>query len=222
MFGSLTNFENLFDQLRRVEQDMDELFGRWTAPAGIRSISRSAFPATNVGATTNALHVYLFAPGLDAKSFNLSIQQKLVASMVACLAVFVLISSGLTIRLSGDAMRERAVAEDLPVVVNAIRADIQRQLSEPLTASLDIANNAYLLQWESEGLPDTGMDAWKRYAQRMKEQYKAVSVYWVSQATRKYLTEGGATRAMMVSSSGSRFLPSSSSLSLAVPSLPIA
>ncbi|HSV55272.1 MAG TPA: methyl-accepting chemotaxis protein [Burkholderiaceae bacterium] len=125
---------------------------------------------------------------------TLSIQQKLVASMVACLAVFVLISSVLTIRLTGDAMRERAVAEDLPVVVNAIRADIQRQLNEPLTASLDIANNSYLLQWEGEGLPDTGLDAWKRYAQRVKEQYKAVSVYWVSQATKKYLTEGGVTR----------------------------
>ena len=45
---------------------------------------------------------------------NLSIQQKLVASMVACLAVFVLISSGLTIRLSGDAMRERYVREFRP------------------------------------------------------------------------------------------------------------
>jgi HSP20 family protein len=78
MFGNLANFESLFDELRRVEQDMDALFGRWTAPAGIRSISRGAFPATNVGATTNALHVYLFAPGLDAKSFNLSIQQNLL------------------------------------------------------------------------------------------------------------------------------------------------
>ncbi len=46
MFGSLTNFENLFDELRRMEQDMDELFGRWAAPAGIRSVSRGAFPPT--------------------------------------------------------------------------------------------------------------------------------------------------------------------------------
>jgi HSP20 family protein len=78
MFGNLANFESLFDELRRVEQDMDELFGRGTAPAGIRSISRGSFPATNVGATTNAVHVYLFAPGLEAKSFNLSIQQNLL------------------------------------------------------------------------------------------------------------------------------------------------
>jgi HSP20 family protein len=78
MFGSLTNFENLFDQLRRVEQDMDELFGGWMAPAGIRWIARGAFPTTNVGATMDAVQVYLFAPGLDPKSLNLSIQQNLL------------------------------------------------------------------------------------------------------------------------------------------------
>ena len=78
MFGNLTNVESLFDELRRVEQDMDELFGRWAAPAGIRSVSRGAFPATNVGATAHAVHVYLFAPGVDPKSLNLSIQQNLL------------------------------------------------------------------------------------------------------------------------------------------------
>ena len=78
MLGNLANFESLFDELRRVEQDMDELFGRWTAPAGIRSISRGAFPATNVGATTDAVHVYLFAPGLDPKGFDVSVQQNLL------------------------------------------------------------------------------------------------------------------------------------------------
>jgi HSP20 family protein len=78
MWGSLTNFESLFDEFRRMEQDLDELFGRSTAPAGIRSVSRGAFPATNIGATSNAVHVYLFAPGLDPKGFNLSIQQNLL------------------------------------------------------------------------------------------------------------------------------------------------
>ena len=78
MFGSLTNFESLFDELRRMEQDMDELFGRWAAPAGIRSVSRGAFPPTNVGATANTVDVYLFAPGLDPKGINLSIQQNLL------------------------------------------------------------------------------------------------------------------------------------------------
>jgi HSP20 family protein len=78
MFGSLTNFENLFDELRRMEQNVDELFGGWAAPAGIRSARRGAYPPTNVGATANTVDVYLFAPGLDPKGFNVSVQQNLL------------------------------------------------------------------------------------------------------------------------------------------------
>jgi len=78
MFGNLTTFENLFDELRRMQQGVDQIFGRSSLPAGIRSVSRGTFPPTNVGATENEVHVYLFAPGLDAKSFNISIQQNLL------------------------------------------------------------------------------------------------------------------------------------------------
>jgi HSP20 family protein len=78
MFGNLTPFENLFDELRRMQQGVDQIFGRSSLPAGIRSVSRGTFPPTNVGATENEVHVYLFAPGLDAKSFNISIQQNLL------------------------------------------------------------------------------------------------------------------------------------------------
>jgi HSP20 family protein len=78
MFGIQTTYETLLDEFRRMEQDMDEFFGRWTGPAGIRSVSRGVFPAINVGATSDAVSVYLFAPGLDAKSFDISIQQNLL------------------------------------------------------------------------------------------------------------------------------------------------
>ena len=78
MFGNLTPFENLFDELRRMQRGVDQVFGRSSLPAGIRSVSRGTFPPTNVGATENEVHVYLFAPGLDARSFNISIQQNLL------------------------------------------------------------------------------------------------------------------------------------------------
>lgn len=78
MFGSLTSYESIFDELRRMEREMDELFGRWDAPAGIRSVSRGTFPPTNVGATSKTVDVYLFAPGLDPKGLDISIQQNLL------------------------------------------------------------------------------------------------------------------------------------------------
>jgi len=78
MFGTLTNFEYLFDELRRMEQGLDEMFGRGAAPAGIRAVSRGTFPAANVGVTDQEVQVYLFAPGIDAKTLQVTIQQNLL------------------------------------------------------------------------------------------------------------------------------------------------
>ncbi len=78
MYERLINFENLFDEFRRIEQEVDEALGRWTPPAGIRSVARGTFPAINVGGTPDEVHVYLFAAGLDPKTIDLSIQQNLL------------------------------------------------------------------------------------------------------------------------------------------------
>lgn len=78
MFDRLTNFESLFDEFRRIEQELDEAFGRWTPPSGIRSVARGTFPPINVGGTPDEVHVYPFAAGLDPKTLDLSIQQNLL------------------------------------------------------------------------------------------------------------------------------------------------
>lgn len=78
MFGSLSNFESLYDELRRMEQEMDQMLGRWAPPAGIRWVSRGTFPAANVGTTGDAAQVYLFAPGVDPKSIELTLQDNLL------------------------------------------------------------------------------------------------------------------------------------------------
>ena len=79
MFGSLTNFEgSLFDDLRRMQQDMDEMFGPRAWPTGIRSVARGTYPPINVGATSDRVDVYLFAAGLDPKVLDISIQQNLL------------------------------------------------------------------------------------------------------------------------------------------------
>ncbi len=80
MFGSLfSSFDrNLFDEFRRLENDMGQLFGRSAWPSGIRAMRRGTFPPINVGATPDRVDVYLFAAGLDPKSLDLSIQQNLL------------------------------------------------------------------------------------------------------------------------------------------------
>ncbi len=79
MFSSLTNFEgSLFDELRRMQQEMEQTWGPRGWPAGIRSVARGTYPPINVGATSNSVDVYLFAAGLDPKALDISIQQNLL------------------------------------------------------------------------------------------------------------------------------------------------
>jgi HSP20 family protein len=79
MFGRLPNFSsNLFEDFRRLEEGMEELFGRGSWPAGIRSVVPGTYPPLNVGTTPEAVDVYLFAPGVDPKSLDISLQQNLL------------------------------------------------------------------------------------------------------------------------------------------------
>jgi HSP20 family protein len=79
MFGSTYSESPLLAQFRRMEEELDEIFGSsmpWTG--GIRSLPPGAFPAINVGSTEDQVTVYLFAPGIDASKLDISIQQNVL------------------------------------------------------------------------------------------------------------------------------------------------
>jgi HSP20 family protein len=79
MFGRLGNFGGgMFDEFRRLEDDLNELYGGWPWSAGIRSVARGTYPPINVGATPEQVDVYLFAAGLDPKTLDISLQQNLL------------------------------------------------------------------------------------------------------------------------------------------------
>jgi len=79
MFGNIYSDSPLLAQLRRFEQEIDDVFGdatSWTG--GIRSLPPGTFPAINVGSTDHEVTVYLFAPGIDASKLDISIQQNVL------------------------------------------------------------------------------------------------------------------------------------------------
>ena len=125
-----------------------------------------------------------------------SIRTKLMLSMGACLLLFLLISSTLSVALTGQGLRERAVEGELPAVVSAIRNDILRQVSGPVTASLGVAHNSYLHAWEHEGLAEGGLEAWRAYAANVKALNKAVTVFWASPAQLKFMDQTGLSYVM--------------------------
>ncbi|HEC15307.1 MAG TPA: Hsp20/alpha crystallin family protein [Sedimenticola sp.] len=79
MFGILGDLDDsLFADFRRMQEQMDELFGPDRPPSGIRSAARGSFPPINVGSTPERVDVYLFAAGLDPDKLDVSIQQNLL------------------------------------------------------------------------------------------------------------------------------------------------
>ncbi len=79
MVGYLTGFDNdVFDEFERLRRQMDQWFGYSDGPRSIRSSAGGAYPAINVGASAKQVDVYVFAPGLDSKSIDVSLQQNLL------------------------------------------------------------------------------------------------------------------------------------------------
>src|SRR6476469_4986571 len=67
------DFEQLYDR-------MDELLGGRSGTSSIRAVGRAgAFPALNVGSSPDAVEIYAFAPGIDPKSIDVSVEKGLLA-----------------------------------------------------------------------------------------------------------------------------------------------
>jgi HSP20 family protein len=69
---------SVFDDVRRMQQELDELFGQFNGLDAIRSLPRSGFPPINVGVTPEQVQVYLFAAGIDPAKLDVSIQQNVL------------------------------------------------------------------------------------------------------------------------------------------------
>lgn len=63
-----------FDELHR---QLDRLLGGRSATGSIRA-QRGAFPAVNVGSTTDAIEIYAFAPGIDTSKLEVTVDKGLL------------------------------------------------------------------------------------------------------------------------------------------------
>jgi HSP20 family protein len=69
-----------FADFEQLQDRRDELFGGRSATSSIRAVGRAgAFPALNVGNSPDAVEIYAFAPGIDPKSIDVSVDKGLLA-----------------------------------------------------------------------------------------------------------------------------------------------
>jgi HSP20 family protein len=74
MYESLLTFPgSLFDELERLQRDMQSAYGTLGLPSSIRAVAQGAYPAINIGGTSTTVEVYAFAPGLDPKKIEVTV-----------------------------------------------------------------------------------------------------------------------------------------------------
>jgi HSP20 family protein len=68
-----------FADFETLQDRLDELLGGRGSPSSIRAVGRAgAFPALNVGTWAEAVEIYAFAPGIDPKSIEVSVEKGLL------------------------------------------------------------------------------------------------------------------------------------------------
>jgi HSP20 family protein len=77
MYGSLQFAGGLVPALTQLQQHLDELF-RMDGSTNIRALAGGAFPAVNIGSTPDAVEVIAFAPGVDPKALQITIDKGLL------------------------------------------------------------------------------------------------------------------------------------------------
>jgi len=76
MFTTLTGFPgSLFDELDRIHREMDMSFGERGQPPSIRAAAGRGFPPLNVGATPEAMEVFVFVPGADLSGLEITLDK---------------------------------------------------------------------------------------------------------------------------------------------------
>jgi HSP20 family protein len=69
-----------FADFEQLQDRIDELLTGRSMPSSIRAVGRAgAFPALNVGTSAEALEIYAFAPGVDPKSIDVSVEKGILA-----------------------------------------------------------------------------------------------------------------------------------------------
>jgi len=61
-----------FAELDRLQREMQRFAGPTTS---IRGFGRNGFPALNIGGTPDSVEIYAFAPGLDPKTLDVTIER---------------------------------------------------------------------------------------------------------------------------------------------------
>ena len=125
-----------------------------------------------------------------------SIQWQLIASMGAALLVSILVVVGIY-SVAVNRLTDRYLVDTaLPASIEAIRNDIERMLSRPLTAASDIANNTLLRDWLAAGEDPAQAGQFVEYLEALRQKNQAFTALFAATETNHYYNEKGLDRTL--------------------------
>ena len=92
--------------------------------------------------------------------------------------------------------RPQALAEALPARVEAVRNDLERVLTEPLTAAAALASNSLVMDWLAGGEDPAQQPGFVRYLSGVQAQNKALTTFIVPLESGHYFTAKGLDRTL--------------------------
>ncbi|QFT20669.1 Methyl-accepting chemotaxis protein PctB [Pseudomonas sp. THAF187a] len=125
-----------------------------------------------------------------------SIQWQLILSMGAALLASILIVVGIYSAVVNRLTERYLIEEALPARVLAIRNDLERVLTAPITANASIAENSLVQDWLATGEDATRRDEFARYLEGVRAQQNAMTTSIVALASGNYTTGEGLMRTL--------------------------
>jgi HSP20 family protein len=74
MYDSFRYAGDVFPELARLQRHLDEVF-QAAVPTNIRAPARGSFPAVNLGISDETIEVLAFAPGVEAKDLQITVDR---------------------------------------------------------------------------------------------------------------------------------------------------
>jgi HSP20 family protein len=78
MNGTLDLYGDMFAELNRLQQSVEQAFRPGGSSRSIRALSRRTFPLISVGGTPDAVEVMALAPGVDPAELQITIDKGLL------------------------------------------------------------------------------------------------------------------------------------------------
>lgn len=128
--------------------------------------------------------------------WRMSIQRQLTIGMGAALVISSMIIIAIY-AVALDKLTDRYLLQQaMPASVAAIRNDLERLLTAPMTAATDIADNALVSEWLGEGEEPGQQQSFIRYLAKIKERHNALTTFIVAKASGHYITNKGTDRTL--------------------------